>query len=196
MTRRAAVSADNSESPRDFKAWDAAEVVHVIRWWLSKTSKRKRLAMAVGGFAEVIQEVYLDLLKHPPRGGFALTTVICKQTSWTLSRMCAKICDIEIIGECPDVAGPDVVTGTATSQEQSLNLRQMLCEKLDSRTAGVVWERMQGATFEEIGERLGVSGTRARQIDRKGIHQLQQIAHRIAARCDVRTTQAKAVEEQ
>ena len=80
MTTRAVVNADNSESPRDFKAWDAAEVVHVIRWWLSKTSKRKRLAMAVGGFAEVIQEVYLDLLKHPPRGGFALTTVICKQT--------------------------------------------------------------------------------------------------------------------
>ena len=175
----------------ELEAWDADEVIRIIRWWLAKTKKRKRLAMAVGGFNEVVQEVCLNLLKYPPKTEVALTRAICNHTSWTLSRMWAKICDLKFVGDCPDIAGPDRTTSTAFAREQSLNLRRILCETLSDRTAGVVWQRMQGATYQEIGDRLGVSQVRARQIECKGIHQLQRMLFRISRACDTQPVSVK-----
>jgi DNA-directed RNA polymerase specialized sigma subunit len=182
---------DSFKTLGPLEAWDAGETIRIIKWWLSKTKKRKRLAMAVGGFNEVVQEVCLNLLRYPPKHEVALTTAICNHTSWTLARMCAKICEIEFVSDCPDIAGPDTVTNTAVAHEQSLNLRRILCETLSGRTAGVVWDRMQGATFQEIGDRLGVSQERARQIDCRGIHQLRQMVCRISKACDIRALPVK-----
>ena len=66
------------------------EVLRLIRWWLTRNPAIKRRCMSAGGVSDVTQETYLSLLKYPPRSDkktFTLSTVTCKQASWTLHRM-------------------------------------------------------------------------------------------------------------
>ena len=91
------------------------EVLRLIRWWLTRDPAIKRRCMFAGGVSDVAQETYLSLLRYPPRSDkktFTLSTVTCKQASWTLHRMLERprlpIEDSPDVPDCEDDSEVDL----------------------------------------------------------------------------------------
>lgn len=167
---------------RQYKTWDPNEVSRVVRWWLSKSNNRRRTAMAVGGFAEVVQEVYVDLLRYPPKDGYKLTTIICQQTTWTLHRMAKKISKCKPAGKCTKVPDQNATRQSIEAADQTHFVWQTLRSVLDTRTAWVICQRVEGKAFAELAERLCIHTETARQIYCTGIARLQNHAAAAAER--------------
>ena len=158
---------------------NADEICHLMRWWLTQTPKRKRLAMAVGGVSEVIQEAYLKLLSYPPKRHYELSTIAVNQARWTLAKMCAVICEIDIPVPLRDVeSGVDVVE-ECCNMERDAAVWQTV-QRLHSRTADIVTRRMKGETLEAIGRIHAITRETVRHIASQGVKKLQH--HTLARR--------------
>ena len=67
------------------------EVVRVMRWWIAKSPKRRRMAMEVGGFDEVVQEAYLRMLRGAkPKRKYMMTTIATNQVNWAIGKLWMK----------------------------------------------------------------------------------------------------------
>jgi len=153
--------------------WDPNEVAHIVRWWLSKSAKRKRRAMAVGGFDEVIQQVYWHLLSYPPKDSYALTTIVCKTTNWMLNYMRSKMWTVKLAGKCRGIVDRDRTSDTIESCEKTRFVWQILCRFLDKRTAFVICQRLEGMPTGEVAARLRVHPQTVRDIFHNGISRLR-----------------------
>lgn len=159
--------------------FDPQEVIHVMKWWLSSNLQRKRLAMAVGGFSEVIQEAYLSMLKNPSQSDYKLTTIVVNHTDWTLKKMYKRTCnemqnkirDINAIK--PTTMDSDIVQ-KCIDKDVSAECWAIVEDKLDKRISGIVRRSMNGYTFVEIGKTYSLSKERIRQLQSRGIRILQQ----------------------
>jgi len=153
--------------------WDPNEVAHIVRWWLCRSGGRKQTAMAVGGFDEVVQQVYLHMLSYPPKGSYTLTTIVCQTTNWMLNYMRLKMWNVKLAGKCRGIADRDGTGETIESCEKTLFVWQTLCEYLDTRTAYVICQRLEGVPCGEVAARLRVHSQTVRDIWHKGISRLR-----------------------
>ena len=174
MTPNTIINADNGKTRSEYRAWNPSEVRRVARWWLSASAKRKQQAMAVGGFSEVLQQVYVDLLSHPPKDGYSLTTIVCHRTAWTLHCMFKRMRRVKAIGKCKNVVNRDVVTNATEPCDKLQRAWQTLSRLLDKRTAFVIGERLNGRSFVDLGYELGIANTRVSQIYYAGIERLRR----------------------
>ena len=165
---------DNGKTRTEYRAWNPSEVRRVARWWLSASDKRKQQAMAVGGFSEVLQQVYVDLLSYPPKDGYSLSVIVCHRTAWTLHCMCKKMRRVKAIGKCKNVVDRDVVTKAAEPSDKLQRAWQTLSKLLDKRTAFVISERLNGKSFADLGYKLRISRGRVSQIYYAGIERLRR----------------------
>jgi len=154
-------------------AWDAHEVARIVRWWLSSSVGRKQRAMAVGGFGEVLQQVYVDLLSYPPKDGYALTTIVCQRTTWTLYLMFSKIRRVKTVGKCRGIADHAETGSAIESCEKTRFVWQTLRRLLDGRTAYVICQRLEGAATSEIAARLEVHPQTIYDIFWRGIDRIR-----------------------
>ena len=156
--------------------FDPQEVVHVMKWWLTSNHRRKRLAMAVGGLNEVIQEAYISLLKYPSRSCYKLSTIVVNRTNWTLARMCDRMCNrrnIDLIGLWPEVAVSDNISQDCNNKDLATRCWIIVDELLEKRIADIMRRRMCGDTFEQIGKTYLLSKERVRQLESNGIRILK-----------------------
>lgn len=168
------------KSTEHLNDFDPKEIAHVMKWWLSKNQRRKRLATAVGGINEVVQEAYISLLKHPPKTKFKLTTIATKHASWTLSRMCSELYGLrhrtENVGLWFELTANDDVVEECIYREKVEEVWKIVEKFAPLRTADIIKRRMHGETFTMIGETHMVTLERVRQLEKKGIQKLAESA--------------------
>ena len=169
------------------------EVVRVMRWWIAKSPKRRRMAMEVGGFDEVVQEAYLGMLRGAkPKRKYMMTTIATNQVNWAIGKLWMKK-NRDIIEEPSGLFLPvpaaDNVVGECIVNERREEIwkvaRQIMIAHFDandrksaaSRSYDMLLRRMKGETLEEVGKAHSVSKERVRQIVSRAIRVLQIPSH-------------------
>ena len=69
---------------REFQPADESEVARIAEWWITKTDRNYARAMGAGGVDEVIQQVWVALLKNPPPTEWKLTTLVVNTVGWAI----------------------------------------------------------------------------------------------------------------
>ena len=59
------------------------DVYRIAKWYISKSRKRYRMAMLLGGVEDVIGDVWVALLTKCP-DGITLSTAVCNQVKWVI----------------------------------------------------------------------------------------------------------------
>lgn len=72
---------------RKFQPADESEVARIAEWWMTKTDRNYARAMEAGGVDEVIQQVWMRLLKSPPPTEWKLTTIVVKTVEWAICEL-------------------------------------------------------------------------------------------------------------
>lgn len=157
------------------------DVTSVMRWWLVKKAKKRylRMAMAVGGVREVIQETCLTIIRSPCKDiSCHWTTAAVNQTRWTLLRMVKQHSKREsseamFLGMSHEWNTQD--TQVATTERIELFEAMHFCMKrvLNYRERSIVEQRMQDATLDEVAVMFKVTRERIRQIEGRAIRKLK-----------------------
>jgi len=73
-------------SSREEVEQNLAEIMHVMRWYLSQRPRLMLLAYRFGGLQDAVQEAATELLQHPPKREVTLTTLATNSIRWILLR--------------------------------------------------------------------------------------------------------------
>ena len=156
-----------------------AEVYRICKWRLATCDALKRHAMFCGGFDEVCQAVMLNLIKMPPPDNVKITTGVVNQLRWTLSRMMQIKVRQWKIEEDEDACSPQFYNSDLSAAMELKELQRDIERSFEAsganeRDRDVVYRRMNGETFESIGEVHKVTRERIRQIEGRQIRRMQQ----------------------
>jgi len=166
---------------------DFDDITVIINWFLSDDAKRKRLAMFVGGFNEVRQEVFLIFTKRPPPSTVSLSTAVCNQTRWTLSRMVQnqyKWINRSQLARLSEVVEFDPMVGV--NRSELVELVGSMIEEFNQdeyrgssmfadRNVQIMKARyMEGKTLQSLADEFKITRERARQIGMKMIRRISQ----------------------
>lgn len=146
----------------------------LVRWKLTSDIKMKRLAMYVGGFAEVEQEVFLSLLKDNPYEDVGFSTWVLNHFQWTIASMVRRK---KLAGACDPygtVAYIEDKSIRIERDELSEAMRAALSKIDDQRMEDMVLRNFSGENCSEIAKDYNLTRTRVRQIVKKGIERMRK----------------------
>lgn len=134
--------------------------------------------MQLGGVNEVVQEMYLNLMLHPPTDDMKLSTAVYNQAKWTLYGLENRKRTIEIDNS---TGVPDLPAESESDELERLELREAILGLLNTltyRERSIIQLRfglMDGWEYslEDTGRILKVTRERVRQIESKAIKKLQ-----------------------
>ena len=166
---------------------ELAEEINHIATWFTKDD-RYHGVMVCGGPEEVIQEMWVDLLKSKPSGKWRVTTVACNQIKWTISRLWNKL-----DGHDPHKQRLKDTAPIETAAQLTVDvdmLRQLENDEakvvilnafrfLPGRLGEVLNMRYgietgQPMTLREIADHFGITPERIRQLENRALRQMQQ----------------------
>ena len=146
----------------------------LIRWSLATNDNLKRMAMIVGGFREVEQSVFVQLIEKPPPDSVSFSTAIVNQTRWMVHKMYDKRKRL-VKGDIPKARAAYVINLSSDLEKEEMRKSiDLAFESLNTRDVKIIKSRMEGKTFESIGRDHKISKERVRQIEAKIIRKLQQ----------------------
>jgi RNA polymerase sigma factor (sigma-70 family) len=172
---------------RKFHPADESEVARIAEWWMTKNDRNYARAMEAGGVDEVIQQVWMRLLKNPPPTEWKLTTIVVKAVEWAIFELHGRNENVKFnqgvflrAVELHEVHHPVALTSpTETLEREELRTRVgEVLRCLPYRSCEVIRHRygLDGQppkTLKEVSEIFLVTGTRVRQIEQKALKKLQ-----------------------
>lgn len=172
---------------RKFHPADESEVARIAEWWMTKTARNYARAMEAGGVDEVIQQVWMRLLKSPPPTEWKLTTIVVKTVEWAICELHGRNGNatfnrgvfLQAI-ELQEAHHPVVLPSPIEALERE-ELRTRVGEVLrflTPRERTVIHHRygldgQSPSTLKEVSEIIGVTIKRVRQIEHKALKKLQ-----------------------
>lgn len=158
------------------------EVNRIARWYLGTNRRRYHLCMRVGGVNDVINEMWLGLIRYPPPAGTRLMTAVRNQSRWAignLRRQCRHLDVQEVeISEAAGVACDAVNPVSAAADVELREAIERVLRTLTYRERSIIELRYGlgdgwSHTLEEVGRIFKVTRERVRQTESKALMKLQ-----------------------
>jgi RNA polymerase sigma factor (sigma-70 family) len=172
---------------RRFQPADESEVARIAEWWMTKNDRNLARAMEAGGVDEVIQQVWLRLLRNPPPTEWKLSTIVVKAVEWAILELHGRnktvqfnqavfLRAVELQEEHHPVDLPSL-TEALEREELRTKVSEVL-RLLPYRSREVIRQRFgldgqSPLTLQEAGDIWGVTRECVRHIEQKALKKLQ-----------------------
>ena len=159
---------------------EAKEACHLMKWFTSRKSKRRRIMRAAGGWELCRQEAMCQMLEYRPKVAVAFSTWVINAWQWRLARLVHKETHQVNTVEFDDHPVECGLLSELESRDTQDGIWTIVRREMDERSFRCLRKHCDGLTLEEIAKPEGVTRERVRQIIVKAVRTLQ--VHQVAMR--------------